>query len=143
MAVTDPGRRVLPASGTFNGNPVTAAAGVVSVEDLTDLAITAMASLAERMADGIVAAGAAVGLGIEISRIGSLLNVYIGSPPAPGPERTDGEIIALAHLAMLDHGVFVAPRGLIALSTVLDDEVADEALAGIGAALADVAAESG
>ena len=102
-----------------------------------------MASLAERMADGIVAAGAAVGLGIEISRIGSLLNVYIGSPPAPGPERTDGETIALAHLAMLDHGVFAAPRGMMALSTVLDDEVADEALAGIGAALADVAAESG
>ena len=45
------------------------------------------------------------------------------------------------HLAALNHGVFIAPRGLLALSTVLDDDLADEAADRLSLALEDVAAE--
>ena len=42
------------------------------------------------------------------------------SPTAPEatPVRTDGAAITAFHLAALNHGVFLAPRGLLALSTV-------------------------
>jgi len=43
------------------------------------------------------------------------------------PLRTDGELITAFHLAALNHGVFLAPRGLLALSTVLDDGHLDDA----------------
>ena len=54
--------------------------------------------------------------------------------------RTDGELITAFHLAALNHGVFLAPRGLLALSTVLDDGHLDDAGGRLSAAVADVAA---
>jgi glutamate-1-semialdehyde aminotransferase len=56
-------------------------------------------------------------------------------------ERTDGAAMTAFHLAALNHGVFFAPRGLLALSTVLDDELLAEAGDRLTAAMADLAAE--
>ena len=56
------------------------------------------------------------------------------SPPSATPLRTDGERITAFHLAALNHGVFLAPRGLLALSTVLDDGHLDDAGARLSAA---------
>jgi hypothetical protein len=61
-------------------------------------------------------------------------------PPAATPLRTDGDLIIAFHLAALNHGVFLAPRGLLALSTVLDDGLVEDAGARLTAAVADVAA---
>ena len=58
----------------------------------------------------------------------------------PAPERTDGAVMTAFHLAALNHGVFLAPRGLLALSTVLDDDLMSEAGERLTAAIADLAA---
>jgi glutamate-1-semialdehyde aminotransferase len=42
--------------------------------------------------------------------------------------RNDQEIIEKFHLAALNYGLFIAPRGLIALSTVLTDSLVNEAI---------------
>ena len=55
----------------------------------------------------------------------------------------DGELATQFHLASLNHGVFFAGRGLMALSTVLTDALVDEAIERLGAAMEDVAAAAG
>jgi hypothetical protein len=69
-----------------------------------------------------------------------MLQLFISEvAPDAIPERTDGAAMTAFHLAALNHGVFLAPRGLLALSTVLDDELVGEAGDRLTAALADLA----
>jgi len=71
-----------------------------------------------------------------------MLQVFLSpTPPDATPLRTDAAEITAFHLAALNHGVFMAPRGLLVLSTVLDDDLADEAADRLSLALEDVAAE--
>jgi hypothetical protein len=46
--------------------------------------------------------------------------------------------MAAFHLACLDHGLFFAPRGLLATSTVLSDELVDAAVERAASAFADL-----
>ncbi len=57
--------------------------------------------------------------------------------------RADGEMVGRFHLAAMNHGLFLAPRGMIALSTVLTRAHVGEAVARAEAAMRDVAAEIG
>lgn len=129
-------------SGTFNGNPVTTSAGLVSIRHLSSDAISDMAVRAERLDDQVHKAAAANGLPLCTRREGSLLQIYLtDEPPAFSQLRTDGELANDLHLACLNNGVFMAGRGMVALSTVLDDTLVEEAAQRISAALADVAAQ--
>jgi hypothetical protein len=49
--------------------------------------------------------------------------------------------MAVLHLAALNHGVFASGRGMLALSTALDDELLEEVVDRYSAAFADVTAE--
>ncbi|HEX6420451.1 MAG TPA: hypothetical protein VFZ77_18265, partial [Acidimicrobiales bacterium] len=60
--------------------------------------------------------------------------------PAAVAERSDGARMAAFHLACLNNGLFFAPRGLIATSTVMSDDLVDLAVERAGRAFADVAA---
>jgi glutamate-1-semialdehyde 2,1-aminomutase len=144
LALCDPFHPRLFHSGTFNGNPVTTAAGLVSYRHLTPEAIDAMGARAERLESALLAAAASLGLPMSIRRVGSMLQLYFSlvAPPA-NPLRDDGPAIAAFHLAALNHGVFFAPRGLLALSTVLDDRLVDEAGECLADAMGDLAAELG
>jgi glutamate-1-semialdehyde 2,1-aminomutase len=93
----------LPHSGTFNGNPLAAAAGVVCLEALDTDAITSLNGRAAKLAQRLSAEGAVV------RRSGSIMQV-----DAPDP--------AALHLALLVEGVFAAPRGTLNFSTVMTEE---------------------
>jgi glutamate-1-semialdehyde aminotransferase len=67
---------------------------------------------------------------------------WLRATPRPATiVRTDYERMRRFHLAALNHGLFFAPRGLIAMSTVMTDAVIHEVLERAQAAFADVAAE--
>lgn len=137
LALTDPVSGVLPLSGTFNGNPVTATAGAVSVRELTADRIATMAAQARRLEADLRQAAADAGLPLEVTRAGSLLNLWFG-PPAPGRhDRPDAAAVAAFHLAATVHGVHLAPRGMLVLSTVLTDADLAEATERLAAALHD------
>ena len=141
LALCDPSRPRLFHSGTFNGNPVTTAAGLVSLQHLDQGQIDEMGTRAAGLEDVLAKAAADAGLPLSVRRAGSMLQLFFSpSPPAATPLRTDGELITAFHLAALNHGVFLAPRGLLALSTVLDDGHLEDAGARLAAAVADVAA---
>ena len=144
LAVTDPAEGRLPLSGTFNANPVTMAAGVAAVRELTGDRIAAIDRWCDRLADGLTKAAADHGVPFSCRRAGSLLNVFLSpEPPATVAERTDGDRMAAFHLACLANGLFFAPRGLLATSTVLSDELVDEAVERAAQAFAAVAAARG
>jgi glutamate-1-semialdehyde 2,1-aminomutase len=142
MSCLDPRNRgAMWHSGTFNGNPLTCAAGIASVRELTRERIEAMDRLGERLARGLKDAASAVELPFSVRRIGSLMNIFfLNDPPKPTIARDDARLIAEFHLAALNHGLFLAPRGLIALSTVMNDDLVSEILERAGAAMQDVAA---
>jgi glutamate-1-semialdehyde 2,1-aminomutase len=143
LSVTNPERLKLVHSGTFNGNPLTAAAGAVSVRELTSDRIGVMEGQAERLAGALGDAAARQGVPFSLRQVGSMLQVFFtDTPPEANVVRTDTELAVRFHLAALNHGVFFAGRGLMALSTVIDDALVDEVGSRLGAAMEDLAATS-
>jgi glutamate-1-semialdehyde 2,1-aminomutase len=142
MTHFDPaGAHAMHHSGTFNGNPLTCAAGVVSLRELDTERIAAMDRMAARMQSEIQRTAAALGLPFGIRRAGSLMNVTFERSGAGGVHTPAQRMMADFHLAALNHGLFFAPRGLIALSTVMTDELIAEICELAAAALGDVAKE--
>jgi glutamate-1-semialdehyde 2,1-aminomutase len=144
MNYLDPGRGKIFHSGTFNGNPVTTAAGLPSLAHLSADRIATMGAQAERLEARLVHGAAAAGLPFSARRIGSLLNIYF-TPVAPEANllREDASIMRKVHLAGMNHGMYFASRGLLVLSTVLTDAVIDDIGDRFAGVFADVAAELG
>ncbi len=127
-------------AGTFNGNPITCAAGIVSVRELTQARIDKMAAQAERLGAELSRAARHAELPFSVRAYGSLLNVFfLKEPPPPTVAREDSRTISSFHLAALNNGLFLAPRGMIALSTVITDEMLSEICERAAKAIADVA----
>ena len=142
MRIFDPADMKVFHTGTFNANPVTMTAGVVSVRELTADRIAAMETLCGVLKEGLVSAAEKTGLPLSINHFGSCLNLYFSeTAPESSIVREDGEIVSRFHLAAMNRGLFLAPRGMIALSTVTTRQHIDEALERAEAAMRDVAAE--
>jgi glutamate-1-semialdehyde 2,1-aminomutase len=147
MDVFEPSRMRALHSGTYNANPVTMAAGLVSVRELTAERIARMHRLAERLERGLLDAGRHAGLAVKLRRVGSLLAINVARAASPERTTTFGGAApdptpARFHLAALNHGLMFAPRGMMALATVLDEALIDQAIERAAAAMADVANET-
>ncbi len=144
MSIFDPEAPRGIHSGTYNANPVTMAAGLVSVRELTAERIDRMERLGERLADALTRSAGQHGLPLSINRWGSLLNIFfMDAAPSATLRRDDIKTISKFHLAALNHGVMVASRGLLALSTVMDEDLIDDVAQRADAAMEDVAREVG
>jgi glutamate-1-semialdehyde 2,1-aminomutase len=120
-------------SGTFNGNPLTCAAGVASMTELTAPRITIMEAQARRLAAELEREARRLELRMSLRQAGSLMNVAFVDE---SPEQT-ARLYRDFHLACLNHGVFIAPRGLLALSTAINDELLTEICERMALALRD------
>jgi len=144
MNLLDPTRGRIFHSGTFNGNPVTTAAGVVSYGHLTTEAIARMGAQAARLDTHLAAAATATGLAFSSRRVGSLINMYFTpEPPAANVVREDAALMRDVHLAGMNHGLYFASRGLLVLSTVTTDDHITEMCRRFDRAFTDVAAAHG
>jgi len=141
MSIFDPRNRgSIFHAGTFNGNPITCAAGVTSIRELTQARIDKMAQQAERLGAELARAARSAELPFSVRSYGSLLNIFFLKEPPPATiAREDARAIANFHLAALNNGLFLAPRGMIALSTVITDELLSEISERAAKAMADVA----
>lgn len=136
--------RQLAHSGTFNGNVLSMVAGAVSVELLTAAEITRLDRMAARLQEDITRAGKQAGLEVTVTRAGSIMHVhFLAAPPADheSAERADQRPAALLHLALLNNGVYTAPRGMLNLSTAVTSADLDVAAAAYERAFAAVARE--
>lgn len=116
--------------GTFNGNRITMAAGVASMELLDKEAINHLEKLAQRLENQLKSAIALYSIPASITRAGSLLNLHFTTEPPLNYAATHSpnkKLLPLYHLEMLNRGIFSAPRGAFVLSTVMTEEEIDTA----------------
>ena len=114
-------------AGTFNGHLAAAVAGAITLRHLDAAAISRLNDAAAALADQITAGAAAPGVLAEVTRAGSIMNVHLAGPSAPGQ-------LADLHLALLLNGVYTTPRGMINLSTALSPHDLDDIAAAYAAA---------
>jgi len=108
-------------SGTFNGNPLTMAAGAAALRGLDQDAIELLNTRSMTLASALEEVIATSGVAAYVTRAGSILHVHSGSvhPATRAASVDDVDRAAALHLALLLEGVYAAPRGMLNLSTVL------------------------
>jgi glutamate-1-semialdehyde 2,1-aminomutase len=139
LALVDPRRSGhLEMSGTFNGNPLTMVAGRVAMELMTPGEYERINGLGSRLRAGIEAAGRRAGVPVVATGAGSLLNVHLSSVAVHDYRdmvTLDAARRRRLHLALLEEGIFAASRGLMCISTPMDEGDVDAISAGVGRAL--------
>jgi len=142
LKIFDPADMQVFHTGTFNANPVTMVAGEVSLRELNAERIEKMSRLRDSLQSGLAMLASKHGLPLSMNHYGSCLNLYFSdTPPESSIVRGDAEVMSRFHIACLNHGLFIAPRGMIALSTVTGEEHIAEALERAALAMRDVTAE--
>ncbi|MFQ5534275.1 MAG: aspartate aminotransferase family protein [Sphingomonadales bacterium] len=142
LAIFDPADLKAYHTGTYNANPVTMIAGDITVRELTAGKIAGMDALCAQLKAGLEGAAQTAGLPLSIRHYGSVMNLYFSpAPPESAMVRDDNELMDRFHLASMNHGLFLAARGMIAMSSVMTPDTVSETLERATAALADVARE--
>ena len=139
--VLDPVAAGRPAHlGTFNGNPLAAAAGVATLQHLSanaEQVYPRLHALGERLATGLRAAAPA----LTVRQAGPIVHTAIGEPAVVHDVRDRAGADAAAHArfveALLRRGVHATPRGLWYLSTAHSEADVDVAVGAAGAAIAE------
>jgi glutamate-1-semialdehyde 2,1-aminomutase len=141
MKIFDPTRRgCVFHGGSFNGNLVGCAAGLVTMRDLTAERIAAMDAASLSIRSALARRADALGLEVILTGTGSVAGIAF----AADPERHEDDpsalgLAALFHLACLSEGVLIGPGGILSVSTAHDADAVSFAIAGLSAALETVA----
>ena len=83
------------------------------------------------------------GLPVRVNRAGSILGLLFQTGEAASPlTRADQDLMSRFHLAALNHGLLMAPRGMITMSTAMTAADVEEMIERATAAMGDVAREN-
>jgi glutamate-1-semialdehyde 2,1-aminomutase len=114
-------------SGTFNANPVTMAAGIATLKKLDKEAIDRINGMGERLQQELSSVALELGVEVQVTGIGSIMNLHPNSVKVTSPElaaRDNKELLTCLHLALMQAGISIAPRGMFCVSTAMDkDEI--------------------
>ena len=114
--------------GTFNGNPVAAAAGLATLRHLTPERFAALEARGDRLRATLAAGIARAGLDARVAGIASIFQVFPG-PSVLAPEGLTPQ--SALFLGLLLDGFHLAPRGMGALCTPATDADVDDLAAAI------------
>lgn len=119
MKLFDPRRAgALPHAGTFNNNHLTMVAGHAAVDGLlTARALESLNSRGERLRENLLALFQRTAAPFTVTGLGSLMNIH----PTVSSERI-ADLRKLLFLDLLAAGIYIAPRGLIALSLCITEQ---------------------
>ncbi|HEX9207570.1 MAG TPA: aspartate aminotransferase family protein [Steroidobacteraceae bacterium] len=146
MAVFDAtrGHPKVDHAGTFNANPMSMAAGLAAMQQMTPEAYARLEALGDRARNGLREAFRIAGLPGSVRGDGSFVSLAFTDRPvnnfrelaaAMGMEQVQ-KIFAL-HRHLLNNGVIIIPYGLLILSTAMTeaeiDHLVEQALAGMRA----------
>ncbi|MDQ3781465.1 MAG: glutamate-1-semialdehyde 2,1-aminomutase [Actinomycetota bacterium] len=100
-------------AGTLSGNPLAMTAGIETLRALRDAKVwEALSAACERLAAGIGAAAAAVGVPGQATRVGTMLGFFFSEAPVTSWEqakRADTRRFATFHRGLLERGVYIPP----------------------------------
>ncbi len=140
MAVFDPrgGRARLSHGGTFNANPITMAAGVATLAELTPEAYRRLEALGDRLRDGVTALLKRLGRPGQVTGVGSLfclhwtqakLRDYRSSRPM------DPDAPLRIFIGLLTEGIVLTQRGMGCCSAAMRDQDVDRFIHALAAVL--------
>ena len=128
-------------SGTFNNDVLTMAAGHAGLtEVLSAEALAALNARGEALRGALSAYFADQGLAMTATGLGSLMAIHFRPGPIAAPADLEGEdprLKQLFHLAMLARGIYLSPRGMLALSLPMGAAETDALLEAVGAFVED------
>jgi len=115
---------VLTQAGTFNNNAASINAAITVLTDvLTPARLAAVNERGDRLRDGLNAVFDQHGCPIRTTGLGSMLCLHPDDPRR----------LELLFFNLLEHGLFIAPRGFVALSLAITDEDVDDLVAAVNA----------
>ena len=119
MELLDPRRPgALAHAGTFNNNTLTMAAGIAAVSGLLGAeALQRLNSRGERLRETLLSVFSRNAAPFTVTGLGSLMNIHPVAPP-----RVAGDLRKLLFLELAAAGMYLAARGLIALSFAITEE---------------------
>jgi glutamate-1-semialdehyde 2,1-aminomutase len=145
MACFDPRQAgAIGHGGTFNGNPMTMAAGLATLEELTPETYERLEGLARHLKDKLGALFGELGVAAQVNQAGSIFNIHFSDVPVTDYatySRSDREQAARLHLAALNHGVALAGRCMGCLSTPMSEAEIDTFVGAIRLAMHDLSNE--
>lgn len=142
MSVYDPtdGAPAVQHGGTFSANPVTMAAGIAALEELTPESFVHLEALGDRFQREATACFKRHGVAAQVTGLGSLRRIHMTDAPLSDfrslftAADASAQVAALARAAF-DEGVLMAPNGLMAFSTPMTPADIDEIIAAFDRAL--------
>ena len=143
MALLDPacaGPRVI-SGGTYSGNPLSAAAGLATLNKLTPAMHARLDAMGQRMRDGLNQIFRAAGQKAQASGDGSLFQIVPSERPLSNYRDVPQDAAAFdwldrLHCALLCSGVIISHRGLSCVSSPMGEAEVDEVLAAFERAVA-------
>ncbi len=126
--------------GSFNGNPIGCAAGLVTLRDLSAERITTMDSACVTLRKALARRAQELGLEVIISGVGSVAGIAFAADPKRHEDDPSAlGLASLFQLACANEGVLIGPGGILSVSTAHDAAAISHAIAGLSAALESVA----
>jgi glutamate-1-semialdehyde 2,1-aminomutase len=128
-------------AGTLNANPITAIAGVATLEQLNAGVIDKINKLGESFADRVRAIFKRLNIKGQVTGIGSLQNVHFSDQPvvdAKMARESNKDLLHLFYLAMLERGIFSAARGMYVFSTPMTQKEIDTAIKAVDAVMVEL-----
>jgi len=141
MRLFAPEARTVVHSGTLNANPITATAGVATMEQLDAAAIDHINKLGESFASGVRAVFKRLNIKGQVTGIGSLQNIHFSDKPVvdgKSAREANKDLLHLFYLAMQERGCFSAARGLYVMSTPMTQREIDTAVKAVEDTLAEL-----
>jgi glutamate-1-semialdehyde 2,1-aminomutase len=141
MELMDPRREPnLPQGGTYNGNPLGMAAGVAAMKELTPDVYNDLNRKGARVKDQLTEVFASHGMPAQVNCAGSLLAIHFTDVPVTDYRTKATANSAVTHdffLALVNHGVLMAPRAMGALSTPMAEHDIQEFVDAVDAVMAE------
>jgi glutamate-1-semialdehyde 2,1-aminomutase len=141
MELMDPRRQPnLPQGGTYNGNPLGMAAGVAALKELTPDVYEDLNRKGARVKDQLTEVFASHELAAQVNSVGSLLAIHFTDVPVIDYRTKATSNPKITHeffLALINHGVLMAPRAMGALSTPMGEHDIQEFVDAVDAVLSE------
>ncbi len=143
MAAFDP-RRVtgrVDHGGTFNANPVTMAAGIATLTEMTPRSYEELETLTVDLREKLLGVFSRHRIPAQVNQIASLFNIHFTAEEVSDYRSGRASNVELLHqvcLAMLNHGIFLASRGMGCLSTPISSTEVDAFVRAMDLSLDDV-----
>jgi glutamate-1-semialdehyde 2,1-aminomutase len=142
MELLDPRREgSIAQGGTYNGNPLGMAAGLAAMTELTPGVYEELNRKGARVAEMLVEVFASHDVPVQVNSAGSLFALHFTDRPVVdyrGVASSDKQRSKDFFLAMVNHGVLLAPRGMGALSTVMGEDELRQFVDAVDASVAEL-----